>query len=234
MNFTAADLDKMLAQHRQASGAAPQPLQPVQMTSGRRPARALSGRRRLLTDLLGGLFLAGVLAGALLCGRCSPETMGVLRAVLGGFAQTRQVQSFAGIAASTFGSLFLLLAVLFFCGFCSIAQPIILLVPLFKGLGYGFSAGVLYMEYGLDAMRYVALLLFPAVALGAALLVAASRSSFLFSVRLFHASLSNSGLSDLQRIKRYCVKFLIFTVFCLLISLLNAAIYLKFGGLLLV
>ena len=94
---------------------------------------------KLFFYLLEGMFLAGVFVGTMLISHAEEETLQMLQTVLGGYVGQRQIQSFSSIALSTFVSLFSSLLVLFFCGLCTIAQPIVFLALLFKGLGYGFS-----------------------------------------------------------------------------------------------
>ncbi len=227
MNLNATDLDKMMRyQNKRTAGR----FTPVR--NGRRFLRSFCtySKAHLMTYLFAAVFLTGLLIGTLLVNRSSPETLEVLKAILGGYVEERAHQSFAGIVVSTFSSIFVSLLLLFFCGFCSISLPIIFAVPLFKGLGYGFSIGTLYAQYGTQALLYVSVLLFPAMFLGTLLLITACRTSTALSVTLFRSTLINSELADGVRIKRYCVKFSAFTVICLLIALFDALLYYKFGA----
>lgn len=188
-------------------------------------------RENLLSCLLAALYLLGLLAGALLVSRSDPQTKELLDVVLGGYMEKRGAQSFAALAISSFGSMALLIVVLFFCGFCTISQPIIFLIPVFKGLGYGFTIGALYAEHGLAAVRYVSVLVFPVLFLGALLLICASRTAFLLSVRLLRTTLAPSDSDSRARMRRYLVKYFTYCICCLLIALLDAAIVFRFGGL---
>ena len=104
-------------------------------------------------------------------------------------------------------------------------------MPLFKGLGYGFSIGMLYAQYGASAIRYVAFLLLPTMFLSTLLLILASRTSLRLSVSLLRSALVAPDENGSRRIKRYCIKYLIFTGICLLIALFDALIVTRFGGL---
>ena len=231
MSFTAADWDKILQQQRTAHGLPPlQPMRPA--SEGRVSMRSsLFSSRSLSTWALGLCFLAGLLIGTLLVSRSGPDTRAALQVILGGYVERRQTLAFASIAASTFCSTFAALAVLFFCGFCTIAQIIIFAVPLFKGLGYGFSIGMLYAQYGTSAVRYVAFLLLPTMFLSTLLLILASRSSLRLSVTLLRSALVAPDENGSRRIKRYCVKYMIFIGICLLIALFDALLVTRFGGL---
>ena len=90
-----------------------------------------------LLCIFAGLFLIGMLAGIVLLYHADGQLREWLHILLGGYLEKRYEQSFSQIAALSFGSSVFLLLILFFCGFCTISQPIILLLVLFRGLGYG-------------------------------------------------------------------------------------------------
>ena len=185
-------------------------------------------RSNLWMIILGILFLLGVFIGTILLSKSDLSTIESLKIILGGYVEKRRVPSFSSIALSTFLSTFLLLALLFFCGFCTISRLIIVLVPLFKGLGYGFSIGMIYLEHGGEAMKYVALLILPTMFLSTALLLSACKTSLKLSIRLFRASVSSQ--SEEVRTKKYCVKYFIFTLMCIIIALLDGAITTSLSG----
>lgn len=74
-------------------------------------------RSNLWMIILGILFLLGVFIGTILLSKSDLSTIESLKIILGGYVEKRRVQSFSSIALSTFLSTFLLLALLFFCGF---------------------------------------------------------------------------------------------------------------------
>lgn len=175
------------------------------------------------------LFLIGMLAGVLLLRNADGQLREVLRMLLGGYVEKRSVQSFTAVAAASFGAMALLLLILFFCGFCTISQPVIIALILFRGMGYGFSIGGLYAEKGISAMQYVFLLLFIPLVLGVLLLICAARTSFLLSVRLFQKAIAPSDRDERYRMQRYCIKYFLYVVLGILIALLDAALTNRFG-----
>ncbi len=188
-------------------------------------------KSHLLSGIIAGIFLLGIFLGAILVKHSSAETLMVLRRLIGNYVEQRRVLSFSGVVSSTFFSIFSSLLILFFCGFCTIAQLIILAIPFLKGLGYGFSVGMLYAEHGTKAIAYVTVLMLPAMVLGALLLVAASRSSLKMSISLLHTTLNDAEQNSRQRMKRYVLRYLLFTGICLLIAIADAVVYQKFNGL---
>lgn len=184
--------------------------------------------RNRINLLLGGLFLAGTLAGALLVRNASPQTLDALQNVLGGYIEKRQSQPFFRVMAASFYSTFLVMLILFFCGFCSIAQPVIAAVPFFKGLGYGFSIGLFYAQQGTAAMRYVAVFILPIMLLNVLLIIYSCRASLLLSTDLFRSTLMGAEIQGRIRIQRYCAKFIVFAIGAVLISILDAVINARF------
>lgn len=253
MGFSAADLDKIIQQQKNVRGideaknkeGAQPPVwnrngaflreEPMENETGAVmiPMRSFvtNTRNRVVVYLLGVLFLFGMVAGTLMVRHASIGTLEKLSILLGSYVEQRRTLAFAGIVGSTFFSIFTMLAILFFCGFCTIAQVVIFAVPVFKGLGYGFSIGMLYAESGANAIWYVLILMLPIMFLGTVLLIAAGRSALALSVTLLRSSITASIPADPFRIRRYCIKFIIFTVFCLLISILDAILSTKLGNL---
>lgn len=194
------------------------------------PTRAFAYiRDNLLVCLFGVLFLIGMVAGVLLLRNADGELRDILRILLGGYVEKRGSQPFAAIAASSFGAMAFLLLILFFCGFCTISQPVTILLLLFRGMGYGFTIGGLFAEKGLTAVRYVFPLLFVPMVLGALLLICAARTSFMLSIRLLQKTMGPSDRDERYRIRRYCTKYFLYLVLCILIALLDAALTIRFG-----
>lgn len=175
------------------------------------------------------LFLIGMVTGVLLLRNADGELRDILRILLGGYVKKRSSQPFAAVAASSFGTMVLLLLILFFCGFCTISQPVTILLLLFRGMGYGFSIGGLFAEMGLPAVQYVFPLLFVPLILSALLLICAARTSFLLSVRLLRKTMAPSDWDERYRIQKYCIKYFLYLVLCILIALLDAALTIRFG-----
>lgn len=186
-------------------------------------------RKNVLLLILGLLFLAGLFSGAIFVSQAGEESRKTLEVILSGFLEQRQTQAFTGIFASTFFSIFVLLIVLFFCGFCTIAQIIILLLPLFKGLGYGFSVGSLYMQYGFHAVGYVSIMLLPVMLLSTILLICAAKTSFILSLRLLQTTMTESEQNGRFAAKRYCVKFAAYTLLAIAIAAMDAILVWQFG-----
>lgn len=111
--------------------------------------------------LLGGLFVLGVALGTLLVRYAGRDTVELLLRLIGDTAQRRRSQGFtANLLAGGLSGLGIV-AGLFVCGLCAVAQPAELLAPLVRGLGFGFSAASLYARFGPGAAGFVGVFMVP-------------------------------------------------------------------------
>ena len=153
--------------------------------------------------LLAVLFLVGVLLGACLIRANGDSWRGFIRQLVAGFSGGRGEQTIAEtFLQSLAGSAVFLLAI-FLCGFCAVGQPLICLALLFRGMGYGLTAGGIYSVYGISGMGYVALLLLPNCILTALILLWAGQSAFRFSTGLYGAMKGSGKMTA----RPYCLEF---------------------------
>lgn len=176
------------------------------------------------------LFLAGTLGGALVLRSAGEETSRSLSFLVGQFTQQRGVQTFSGTLLSSFVSTALMLGVLFICGFCAVAQPIIVLVPLFRGLGYGYQAGYIYAQNGFVGMGYAALVLLPNILFSTVLILFACSEAFEMSTACYRAARGgDTGAS--ANLRGYCLRFLVFFLLALAVASVDAVCTMMFSGL---
>lgn len=183
--------------------------------------------RRLLLFLL--LPLLGWFCGMLLCknGVLSDQWIALvkLQPVTGGVP---------GVFSAWYSSCFqatCLLLLLFFCGVSAFGVPLVLLVPLVWGIGFGV-AETYYAENG-GLLVLAAVLLPPTIMELVALLMACSealRMSLLTTVQLLPRSARCGGLW--QDFRLYSVRFLVLWVLVLGAGALDVGLRLLFKGLL--
>lgn len=161
--------------------------------------------------LFGFLFIFGVWIGTSFVGSFPEDTLEKLLILLNGYISSREGQGMRETFLNSFFSFLWPTAVLFFCGFCAIAQPVILLMPFFKGLGFGLSAFMLLSLHGSTAIGYLIALLLPGTILSSLILLFCCRESFSLSCMFFRAM--NPSLPAIPEISvgGYCVKYIIFT-----------------------
>ena len=122
--------------------------------------------------------------------------------------------------------------VAFLCGTSFIGWVISPFVLAFYGFRYGCMAGFLYVSYKLDGIMFNALLLIPAVLVGAFGLIYITKESFNFSLVLSRICVKNSGAANIySEFKSYCIKcafLLIFVAISTVIDLAASAMFMRF------
>lgn len=181
--------------------------------------------------LLGVLFVVGVILGTLLLRGAGQETVDLLYRLVGGFMESRQGNGLYENFLSAAGSSLLFMGILFICGFCAVAQPVIVLAPLIRGMGFGFSTGSLFARYGTSAIGFVGVLVLPGALISTVAILLCCRQSL---------RLSNTFLSSVRPMGRregepyslsgYLLSFTFGTVICLVGAFLEAVLYFLFAN----
>ena len=119
---------------------------------------------------------------------------------------------------------------MFFCGFCAISQPLIALVPFFKGLGFGLSASTMLSIYGSSAMGYLIVLLLPGTILSTLVLLFCCKESLGLSCMFFQVINPLQMPSEGTSVGDYCVKYIIFTACLAGTSALESLLFQMFSS----
>lgn len=191
----------------------------------------LKQHRRLLLLLL--LPLIGCIGGMLLY---SPLSLSLPTEWLALLPLTPVKGDFSSILSQWVSSCFqplCLLALLFFSGVSACGAPFVVLVPIFWGIGLGFSEAY-YVQSGMSGWLVLAVILLPSAIMElVALLMACSealRLTLLMAVQLLPRSARCGGLW--QDFRLYCMRFLLLLAFILGASALDVILRLLLGGLL--
>jgi|GEM_PF-7016080 len=160
--------------------------------------------RRIL--LLGLLFLAGVAAGASVSAHLEGETRIFAQAIAKNFFQLRPEQSMRELFFHAFLPDVALFAIIFFCGFCAVAAPLLLFLPFFKGLGFGAVCAFLLRESGFSSVKVIAFSVFPGVIWSAILLLLACRDAQRLSAGFYAAATRGTAVST----DRFCAMMLLY------------------------
>ena len=187
-------------------------------------------RENWLILLFGFLFIFGVWIGTSFIGSFQGETLDQLLILLNGFVSRREGQEMRQTFLSTFFSSFWPAALLFFCGFCAISQPLIALVPFFKGLGFGLSASTMLGIYGSSAMGYLIVLLLPGTILSTLVLLFCCKESLGLSCMFFQVINPLQMPSEGTSVGDYCVKYIIFTACLAGTSALESLLFQMFSS----
>lgn len=176
------------------------------------------------------VILLGIWIGTVLSKQIETDVLEKVTIMLNGFSSQRHEQSFFQTFYASFMSHIGFLAVLFFCGFCAIGQPIIVFTLLFKGLGIGFSISSIYLIYGKNALYYVGFLILPITIIAITLILLAGVESYRLCFCFTKVLTSDRSFKRTSMIKRYLVIFIIFIVLLTLLSLLDSALFFFLGN----
>jgi len=180
-------------------------------------------RKNYMLLLLGGLFVVGVALGTLLVRSAGAQTVELMLRLIGDFSQRRRNQPFAqNMWAGLLSGMGLLLA-LFVSGFCAVTRPAIFLVPLLRGLGFGFSAASLYARYGASAAGFVAVFLLPGMVVSSMAMLFCCNESLRLSGSLW--GLLRSRGDDPYSLRIYCARYIAAGALWTLAILLEATLY---------
>lgn len=158
------------------------------------------------------LFLIGIAFGAYAVRTLDENTLKGLLSIVGGFVNARQTATLSQMLMASLTQNLILIIVLFFCGYCAISAPVIYIIPVFKGLGYGITSGAMLSYYGMNALPFIGLLILPNTVLSALILVLACKESLIMS-RNFLSVIKSVELERGEQITssgKYCVKFMLF------------------------
>ncbi|MEG1953358.1 MAG: stage II sporulation protein M [Hydrogenoanaerobacterium sp.] len=182
--------------------------------------RRLYAYRRLLFYVV--VFLVGVFAGALFLRGTSQETLSNLSLLIKKFTSIRHEQATVSTFIVSFTSTATMLCIIMVCGFCAIAQPVIVLLPFFRGLGFGYEAGCIYAQSGFNGMGYVALLLLPNMLISTLLIAYGCSEAFSMS-SVYYRAVSRGEGGGLITPRGYLARFFVLFVLAAFASALDSA-----------
>lgn len=186
------------------------------MTDNHIPKRR---KKDTLLITLSALYFFGVLIGTVLYCTLDSEKLRVLDGIAGSFVEGRLNHTFWQTLVNSFSGAFLLLLLCFLLGFSAAAQPLELLVPLFRGLGAGASIAGMYGGYGLAGVGAAAVLIVPNAVAAAFVMIIAAREAIRFSCGLYRAAFGRDRSEPLD-VKLYFTKFVIL---CAILSVSSLA-----------
>lgn len=180
--------------------------------------------------ILGALFITGVLLGTLLLRSAGGDTLELLLQMAGVFVDKRRDQSMLQNFLSGLGSSMVFIIILFVSGFCAISHPLVITLPLFRGLGVGFSTASLYASHGAQAIGYVALLMMPGTVLSTIAILICCRESLRLAGSFFTAMGRADSSKEFYSLRIYFARFFICTILCIISAFLEAILYFGFAN----
>ena len=132
-------------------------------------------------------------------------------------------------ALSYFAGDLLFLAVAYIMGLCAGGLPILLLLPVLRGLGIGVVSGWLYMSYGATGVGYAVLVLYPATLISMLVMLAACKESMLMSSDML---LLLGGKLDRAEsgLRLYSTRYVVLLMVTAVAAVLDAICFAVFSG----
>lgn len=157
------------------------------------------------------LMVAGVLIGTLAFSFIKTGTLRDLNLVGNDYLTMRENGGYVEILYSSLLNSSMLIVLLFLLGFCAIAQPAAILVPVYKGMGFGVTIAQIYSENGISGFFTAVIMILPCALISSYALFIAVRESIRLSNRFFSQAFldkrSESSINEYVRL--YAVKFLV-------------------------
>lgn len=177
-------------------------------------------------------FLLCMCYGSFLISRIDTQAADLLAFLTKEYLASRTAQSLLETFLSSALSSFSYLAALFLLGFFAIGQPLIFLVPIFRGFGLGITMGYLYSHYGISALGYCAVLIVPVSVFVALILINSAKDSLqMANLLLLPALKENRPVLTSEGLKIYLLKYLIYGLMTLGACVLDALLNFLFSGL---
>lgn len=189
-----------------------------------------SRKKDTLLITLSALYFFGVLVGTVLYCTLDGEKIKILDSLAGSFVAGRLNHTFWQTLVNSFSGAFLLLLVCFLLGFSAVAQPLELLVPLFRGLGAGASIAGMYSSYGLAGAGAAAVLIVPNAVATAFVMIIAAREAVRFSFGLYRSSFGRDRGGEPMDVKLYFTKFVILCAILAVSSLADSLLTFGLAG----
>ena len=191
----------------------------------------LTLKKNKLTMLIAAFFFAGMLYGALLVGFGEKGLIDSLDFITKGYVESRTEQSLLVTFGHSFCSSGIFILVLFVLGFSAVSIPVIVFLPLFKGLGLGVSIGYLYTVYAVKGAAFCAVLVLPAALFSTFAIILAGRESLKLSLLFLSSFVPRiNGTISPRGVKLYCAKFLVLLAIVIISSLIDCVTTFLFAG----
>lgn len=122
----------------------------------------------------------------------------------------------------------LLLLLINFAGLCCVGIPVIILIVLLKGFGFGFFAGYLFSRFSINGIGYYLITVFPGAVISNTALLIASNNSVFLSSDILSVSLAKKQ-ADANLLKNYIKQNIIIIAAYIIASIIDSILIKAFG-----
>jgi len=183
-------------------------------------------------------FLVAVFIISMIIGAAAVKTTNgeLIKRIVTVYQSKRTNQSFLQTAVSGLLSALPLFLIVFFSGFYPLGAPVIVLAPVYKGLGTGLTMGYLYSQWGLKGVVYSFILIVPTTLIYMISMVFSCKEALRLSGTILRELTPKARMDKMVDdvklyLKRFFAFFIIILLSCLVDLLLTAgfARFFQFG-----
>ena len=168
------------------------------------------------------LFLLGMVYGAMLVGLKQLDAVNKLGLFMFNLNDAALNRSIAMVFMSSINGALIIAAILFVAGFFPIGQVIAFLIPVFCGLGIGFSTAYSCAVKGFLGFLKCLILIAPSATISTVAILLGAKESIKFANKNFKVLFPDNFEQDMHgALKQYVFKFLIVIVFSLIAAVLD-------------
>ena len=157
------------------------------------------------------LFAAGMIVGAGIIKKgSSTELLDDFTSIFNIYIDHRNTLNAFKLFVNAFIVNLILIAADFCAGMSCIGMPVTVIIPIFKGVGYGVLSGYLFIQYAMNGIGYYLLTVFPSAVIASSVLLLSSSSASIMSKEILSVTLEKKQPDStiaIKYIKRYAVYF---------------------------
>ncbi len=189
-------------------------------------------RKNLLMIFFCMLLFGGIVFGAVSSGNADKELLGRLDFIFNTNYDIRCTNGFLSAFVASFASAVIFLLIIFLLGLSLWGGIFTVLVPLFKGYGYGLAVGFLYSSYGLKGIFYNLFIILPGAFICSLVIASAAQEALKNSLKLTSCFVKSTVRDDPHiQMKRYMLSMLWYLGLCAVASLIDMLCSLCFSWL---
>lgn len=181
--------------------------------------------------LLSMLFLIGMFYGTLILRVNIFNDDIIVTNLMTEYINKYQTQTVLACFYSSITSTCLFLVISYLLGYSAVFQPIILLLPLIRGIGLGYLMSLIYSTYLMKGVLFCAVIIIPSAVVSFFCILFACRESIkLSNLFFFSFAKKNSKQVEMSTVRLYTLKLAILLLISIGGAILEAVCFFLFGG----
>lgn len=187
-------------------------------------------KKNIAFIVFGIIFFIGIIFGSVSGNKANEELLKRLDFIFLTNFDLRCTQGLLATFISSFATGFIFLLIIFLLGLSVWGGLLVLVIPFFKGYGYGLSVGYLYSAYSFYGVLYNVLIILPGAFVCSLVIVASSqesfRNSFVFMSYFRRSSINHNPYTQM---KKYIISMLWFFIIMLVSAIIDVVFSLCFS-----